>query len=312
MVSLKNSTINDKNFIKEGIRSVANETTVVFDPKTDRVVTTDQLQLYTQTLKDSELIISENRPVPQTIGGLDAGTILIDEALVDVVHTIIYKYAPPVSVLHIEPHGGLYETNTMITINKWIATFTKGSADIVSAVIQTDSGITITALDAEQLASINSTLNSVSIQGNVNINVTKDLHLVMTVKDSEGKTYVVSSESIRFIDPTFTGTIPRVQTEITSDVILKLEKNIIEPGGTFSHEYTFTDSKIVLAYPEEWGELIDIVDQNKLNCTDIFETGLCDVVSGNNTTKSYRYYVLKEPVGATAFTMHYIFASLDI
>ena len=76
MVSLKNSTINDKNFIKEGIQSVANETTVVFDPKTDRVVTTDQLQLYTQTLKDSELIISENRPVPQTIGGLDAGTIL--------------------------------------------------------------------------------------------------------------------------------------------------------------------------------------------------------------------------------------------
>ena len=134
----------------------------------------------------------------------------------------------------------------------------------------------------------------------------------MTVKDSEGKTYVVSSESIRFIDPTFTGTIPRVQTEITSDVILKLEKNIIEPGGTFSHEYTFTDSKIVLAYPEEWGELIDIVDQNELNCTDIFETGLCDVVSGTNTTKSYRYYVLKEPVGATAFTMHYIFASLDI
>ena len=55
---------------------MANETTVVFDPKTDRVVTTDQLQLYTQTLKDSELIISENRPVPQTIGGLDAGTIL--------------------------------------------------------------------------------------------------------------------------------------------------------------------------------------------------------------------------------------------
>ena len=95
-------------------------------------------------------------------------------------------------------------------------------------------------------------------------------------------------------------------------MILKLEKNIIEPGGTFSHEYTFTDSKIVLAYPEEWGELIDIVDQNKLNCTDIFETGLCDVVSGTNTTKSYRYYVLKEPVGATAFTMHYIFASLDI
>ena len=52
MVSLKNSTINDKNFIKEGIQSVANETTVVFDPKTDRVVTTDQLQLYTKTLKD--------------------------------------------------------------------------------------------------------------------------------------------------------------------------------------------------------------------------------------------------------------------
>ena len=84
MVSLKNSTINDKNFIKEGIRSVANETTVVFDPKTDRVVTTDQLQLYTQTLKDSELMISENRPVPQNIGGFDAGPILIDDARVDV------------------------------------------------------------------------------------------------------------------------------------------------------------------------------------------------------------------------------------
>ena len=227
---------------------------------------------------ESNSFINSDIPVPVTIGGIEKGTTFKEAPLIDVVMQLIYPYTPPL-VSFSSNQSNLVEAGTRLTGTTCTAKITKRMYDTLivklykgDRVVQTWNNVT-TSFDTPTTLAYS--------DGAV---LTTDTTYKLEVQDEKKMTN--TSFTIKFELPTFVGACANIEPS-ASEINSALKS--IKKKGSFSHNFTTNNKRMMLIYPESWGSLANIKDVNQFDITNTFKKQVINhiTVAGSNKYIAY-------------------------
>ena len=282
------------------------------DKKTDEI--RDIVEEVKDEAFDSVKFDMGEGPVSINIGGLKKGTNIEERSVKDVLLELICPFVyPEVSAeLSLAYPQYLYEIGEVVKITGIAATLENGSLPIERIVFKERIGNTYKIIGAYASSQTYHWFPEVYEL----THTIDDKYFMVEVEDSEGNRAECGAGSINFVYPIFYGTF-KPDTEITESSVKGLYKQLKYMGEECKYEYTTNNEEMVLAVPEDYGTVIDIIDQNGYIITNSFKVDTINLrftakekVGDSYSENEYikRYYVYhNNPNSVYGFEITYKF-----
>lgn len=221
-----------------------------------------------------------------TVGGLSIGSSIYDKTVNEVIEEILYPYQKPTVSFNISPNTTVYENGNTVSSIEFTITATKKSKDIKS--IEIYDGSTLVTTIASDVS------NGGTFKYTYTCNISANTILKVSVSDEIST--VSASKNITFANKSYYGYIVD-GTSIDEAVITTLQNNTLKTNKALNYGgISCVNSKIVYAYPQLFGLLTNITDDNGFGYIDSYT---CNVVpvSGVN----YYVYVMTDPMSVDGF-----------
>jgi len=265
---------------------------------------------------------SNSTPVPQTIGGILAGSTFSNVSVQDMLTRLLYPYIPPTLSLSLSTYFveiGAAPSNLILnyTIGR-NATYSLDTLVTYGGILGLPSYPSLPSIS--YLSSVTST-SSVSFPNNAGVfsGAYGSNTFTMSVHDTNG-VYVTSSTTVNVVLPWYWGTSNIGSTTSTLSTILSRTSSIsyvdlLTPlltspatqstkDNNKSLPFTGQNKYIYFGYPSSFPYLEQILDGSGFDITGSFKTYSVSLISPNPGywSRSYTFYIYTGPIGSTITT----------
>lgn len=224
------------------------------------------------------------------VGGLSAGSSVYGKTANEVIEEMLYPYQQPIVSFSISPNTTVYETGNAISSIAFTINATKKSKDIQSIDIYDGS----TLIESLKSNVANGGTFTYTYSCNIAANTT------LKVSVSDGTNAATATKNIFFVNKSYYGYVAD-GTEINETTIKSLQNNVLKTTKALNYGgISCTDSKIVYAYPQSFGRLSSILDDNGFGYLDSYS---CDTLSIDGV--SYYVYVMLDSTSVDDFRQKY-------
>ena len=223
-------------------------------------------------------------PTAVTVGGLKQGTNLSGKTTQEIIDMMVNPYMPPVIGISINPSTTLYEIGRDATVTV-TANLTKKTKDITGARILKN-GADLKVASSDEITA--KTFSQASVTFN------SDTTFSSKVSDADGE---VNGNTItaKFTRKSFYGLIDAGATVDSNTAIEALGSNQLTGSkGLTWNNLTANNQKLAYAYPESFGNLTSIKDQNNF---DYISSFIKTTVQRDGV--NYNVYILRDPMSIT-------------
>lgn len=221
-----------------------------------------------------------------TIGGLAAGSSIDGKTTKEVLEAILFPYQKPTLSFSISPSTTMYETGDIISQITFTINVTKKSNDITLINIYDNSTLLTTITD--------NVTNGGTFTYTYDCTITSDTTLKVEVSD--GDNIVSQTKSITFNNKSYYGYVSN-GTTIDETIIKGLQNSgVLGTNKLTYNNIEFEDSKLVYAYPQEYGTLSSITDSNGFNYIDSYS---CETMVIDNI--DYYIYIMNDSTTVDGF-----------
>lgn len=236
-------------------------------------------------------------PIVQGIGGIKAGETFEGLTVQQMLDKLLYPYVQPVAGITVVPNGGTYEKGSEVTITSLKVNATKKSRNIKQVEAKNDK----TSLKVVTEGVANGGSFDCMPEGGLKIST--DTTLKGYVTDTDNKTVSANSGTFTFVDPFYYGT---VAAGVTPDgEAIKAMTKVVQTKGTKTFKYTTSNSCMVIAYPQSYGDLKSALDPNKFDNIASYTKSVVNVACLSGEV-AYNVYV-KAASTAEGFAITYSF-----
>ena len=250
----------------------------------------------------SELVNNSNPVATRTVGGINVNTDIGNWTVKEILLEIIASYQPTtnVRVLSVTDTDGVFEVGDKKNITSVTVGWNKGSQQVTKAevlrdgspigeaVVSSGTSVAVSTTTPE----IGSTAGTVSIATRVTDNAEKP-----TISGS-GKTWT-------FVYPFYYGVATNAAA-VTGTSVAQMTK-VVQAKSSKTFAFTTTNQACVVAYPASYGDLKQVMDQNKFDVTSTFKKQSVMQVTGlDGTQQNYNVYV-NEPASLSGFKFTFNF-----
>ena len=220
-------------------------------------------------------------PTAVTVGGLKQGTNLSGKTTQEIIDMMVNPYMPPVIGISINPSSTLYEIGKDATVTV-TANLTKKTKDITGArILKNGADLKVASSDeitAKTFSQANVTFNS-------------DTTFSSKVSDADGEVNG-NTINVKFTRKSFYGLIDAGATVDSDTAIEALGSNQLTGSkGLTWNNLTANNQKLAYAYPESFGNLTSIKDQNNF---DYISSFIKTTVQRDGV--NYNVYILRDPM----------------
>lgn len=230
------------------------------------------------------------------VGGAPKGYVP-NGSIVDMLDTMLYPEVAPKVTLTPQSHQVLVlEKGVGYTQNvKFDLSFEK-TKNKIEKIVMMRNGVETDTLDSTELASMTSPIPYTYKNDNQNTDPTTVTRIEETstfkakIIDEKGLESESEEVTIDFINPIYVGSANLITDDgISSELLVDNNKLIVKKSNI---EATYTHENLIsmIAYPEAYGDLVEIKDQNGLDLTDCFKKKT--IVKGNINYTVY-YFEIK-------------------
>lgn len=230
------------------------------------------------------------------VGGTPKGYVP-NGSIADMLDAMLYPEVAPKIALTPQSHQVLVlEKGVGYTQNvKFDLSFEKTKNKIEKIVIMRN-GVETDTLDSTELASMTSPIAYTYKNDNQDTDPTTVTRIEETsvfkakIVDVKGLKSESKEVTIDFVEPIFVGSVNAITDDIiNSELLIDGNKQIVKKSNI---EATYTHENLIsmIAYPETYGDLVEIKDQNGLDITDCFKKKT--IVKGNINYTLY-YFEIK-------------------
>ena len=266
---------------------------------------------------------SNNTPVPQTIGGILAGSTFSNVTIQDMLTRLLYPYIPP--TLNLSLSNYFVEIGSPLSSLILNYTIGRNATYSLTGTPATSGGI----LGIPSYPTLSSILYLSSVTGTSSVSFTNTSTVfpsayatntfTMSIQDTKG-TYVTSSTTVNVVLPWYWGTsntgstttlnliLSRTASTIYSDLLTPLLTNPATQSTTENNKslpFTGQNKYVYFGYPSSFPYLEQIVDFNGFDITGSFKTYSISLNSPNPGywgSRPYTFYIYTGPVGSTIST----------
>ena len=226
---------------------------------------------------------------PSAVGGIPEGTDLNGLTSLEILTMMLYPYIKPTVSATGTPNGGTFEIGDNKTITNVRVVVGKKSKKITKVEVF-DGATSLGLLEDDTIA------NGGTFDFPVNVEVASvNTQLTATVTDEQGSEVSAKTGTFTFVNPFYVG-VSDINT-LTETNIMALTKKVEEKGNK-TINYTTAQSYMVFAYPNSYGAIKSIIDQNGFNVTDSFTRNTA-------TVNSAEYYVYVSNKCSGTYTMKF-------
>lgn len=211
------------------------------------------------------------------VGGAPKGYVP-NGSIADMLDTVLYPEVAPKITLTPQAHQVLVlEKGVGYTQNvKFDLSFEK-TKNKIEKIVMMRNGVETDTLDSTELATMTSPIPYTYKNDNQDTDPTTVTRIEETstfkakIVDEKGLESESEEVTIEFVDPIFVGSANAITDDIiNSELLVDGNKQIIEKSNI---EATYTHENLIsmIAYPETYGDLVEIKDQNGLDLTDCFK-----------------------------------------
>lgn len=223
-------------------------------------------------------------PTAVTVGGLKQGTNLSGKTTQEIIDMMVNPYMPPVIGISINPSSTLYEIGKDATVTI-TANLTKKTKDITGARILKN-GTDLKVASSDELTA--KTFSQASVTFN------SDTTFSSKVSDADGEVNG-NTITVKFTRKSFYGLIDAGATVDSDTAIEALGSNQLTGSkGLTWNNLTANNQKLAYAYPESFGNLTSIKDQNNF---DYISSFIKTTVQRDGV--NYNVYILRDPMSIT-------------
>ena len=220
------------------------------------------------TVVDSVVFKAGDGPASISIGGLMKGTELENRSVREVLLEILCPFVyPSVSANIILAHPTyLYRIGDTVEIKGIQANVERGSLPINRVIFKQKSGNKYKTLGA-----YSGEITSFYFPDILEITHSiEDNYFMVDVEDTSGNISSCGAGIIEFVYPTFYGHLD-ASADFTENNIRSLYEVLKRNGEECQFSYTTQNQRMVLAIPDHYGSLVEIVDQNGYIITNSFD-----------------------------------------
>lgn len=258
-------------------------------------VTEENLQDFSGSYVSTGVAFSGNRPISLNVagfkdlipGGNDVTTFL---------NNLFYPFQTATMSLTIQ--NTLVELGTTYSNVQYQVTINQNQATSISN-LQLSSGASV----VRTISSPSFGSNTYAIFPPLNLYNNTTLSASVTVNNNGSSTSISSSQQVNFIAPSWYG---QGANGITTGV--KNMSKYVNIKGSRSFIFNTTNNHFYYAYPNDWGLLSSIIDQNGFNITQSFSNSTGNLLLADGVTNySYRIYQSITPSTNTNFSITFNF-----
>ena len=223
-------------------------------------------------------------PTAVTVGGLKQGTNLSGKTTQEIIDMMVNPYMPPAIGISINPSTTLYEIGRDATVTV-TANLTKKTKDITGARILKN-GADLKVASPDEITA--KTFSQASVTFN------SDTTFSSKVSDADGEVNG-NTINVKFTRKSFYGLIDAGATVDSDTAIEALGSNQLTGSkGLTWNNLTANNQKLAYAYPESFGNLTSIKDQNNF---DYISSFIKTTVQRDGV--NYNVYILRDPMSIT-------------
>ena len=223
-------------------------------------------------------------PTAVTVGGLKQGTNLSGKTTQEIIDMMVNPYMPPAIGISINPSTTLYEIGRDATVTV-TANLTKKTKDITGARILKN-GADLKVASSDEITA--KTFSQASVTFN------SDTTFSSKVSDADGEVNG-NTIAVKFTRKSFYGLIDAGATVDSDTAIEALGSNQLTGSkGLTWNNLTANNQKLAYAYPESFGNLTSIKDQNNFEYLASF-----DKTTVQRDGVNYNVYILRDPMSIT-------------
>ncbi len=223
-------------------------------------------------------------PTAVTVGGLKQGTNLSGKTTQEIIDMMVNPYMPPAIGISINPSTTLYEIGRDATVTV-TANLTKKTKDITGARILKN-GTDLKVASSDEITA--KTFSQASVTFN------SDTTFSSKVSDADGEVNG-NTITVKFTRKSFYGLIDAGATVDSDTAIEALGSNQLTGSkGLTWNNLTANNQKLAYAYPESFGNLTSIKDQNNF---DYISSFIKTTVQRDGV--NYNVYILRDPMSIT-------------
>lgn len=223
-------------------------------------------------------------PTAVTVGGLKQGTNLSGKTTQEIIDMMVNPYMPPAIGISINPSTTLYEIGRDATVTV-TANLTKKTKDITGARILKN-GADLKVASPDEITA--KTFSQASVTFN------SDTTFSSKVSDADGEVNG-NTIAVKFTRKSFYGLIDAGATVDSDTAIEALGSNQLTGSkGLTWNNLTANNQKLAYAYPESFGNLTSIKDQNNF---DYISSFIKTTVQRDGV--NYNVYILRDPMSIT-------------
>lgn len=223
-------------------------------------------------------------PTAVTVGGLKQGTNLSGKTTQEIIDMMVNPYMPPAIGISINPSTTLYEIGKDATVTI-TANLTKKTKDITGARILKN-GTDLKVASSDEITA--KTFSQASVTFN------SDTTFSSKVSDADGEVNG-NTIAVKFTRKSFYGLIDAGATVNSDTAIEALGSNQLTGSkGLTWNNLTANNQKLAYAYPESFGNLTSIKDQNNF---DYISSFIKTTVQRDGV--NYNVYILRDPMSIT-------------
>ena len=265
----------------------------------------NETQLARLSTVQDEIIYTDASATGATIalGGIAKGEKLEDMTMKEIIDKLLHPYVATTNVrLSITPtNGGTFEVGDVKTLTGGTISWTAGSTQVTQAEIL-KGGSAVGTVAVESGTSIACSFTENQSVGNTAGTVT----FSSRVKDDKGgKTIPGGSVSFTHVYPFYYGVATNAAA-VTGTSVAQMTK-VVQAKSSKTFAFTTTNQACVVAYPASYGDLKQVMDQNKFDVTSTFKKQSVMQVTGlDGTQQNYNVYV-NEPASLSDFKFTFNF-----
>lgn len=198
-------------------------------------------------------------------------------------------YTPPVVTLSLNPSTATKEYGDPIDSVILTGNVTRKTQDVTTVEFYRDSTL------------LNTISNPSASGGSFSYTENTDVADTVTfkVKAYDAKGSAEATKTISYVYPFYVGSVTvATPNESQIEALTKLVKT----KSNTTQAFTTTDGRFAIAYPQSYGALTSILDQNNFETIGLYNLTVINVTGLNGTSVPYNVYVLNNPTTQTNFT----------
>jgi hypothetical protein len=244
----------------------------------------------------SDISYVRNTPVPQKVGGIEAGTVFNTD-IIGVIDMLLYPYQNPVvsitsSVKTSTRQKGVDVINGMVLT----ATCTKKT----SPLFKVEFYMGTTLLNSQDCVD-GKTVYTYEYTGTI----TDITTFSAKIYDTKSKTGT-SSIKYNFYYPNFSCATTSEIADITIDEIIDNGTMRLEAKANKTITFNGNMSRYIFSYPQAWGNVTSVLDDKGFEYLPSFKKVTMTYISGTDSVPMYSY-ILQEPCSLTNYKMTFKF-----